>query len=67
VDWQQVIALGIVALTACLFIASHWFPRRPKWAKATRCGCSASGSANPGRIIVRSKRGDLRQTIQHLP
>jgi hypothetical protein len=66
-DWQQITALGIVALTAGLFIASRWFPRRPKWQKATHCGCSTSGVANPSRIIVRSCRGDARQTIIHRP
>ena len=45
-DWQQIAALAVVAVTALLFVVTRFLPRRPKWARHTHCGCS--GAANGG-------------------
>ncbi len=66
-DWQQIASLVIVASTALLFVGARLLTRRPKWYKANHCGCihKTHGGGQPGRIVVRSRRGDTRQTIIH--
>jgi len=63
-DWQQAIALGIVALTAALFVASRF---RKKKGAGCGCGCaSAAGVAEKSSILLRAKKGERRQVIVKL-
>jgi len=60
-DWQQAIALSIVALTAALFVASRF---RKKKGAGCGCGCaSAAGVAEKSSILLRAKKGERRQVI----
>ena len=57
-DWQQASALGIVAVTAGLFIR-HRF-HRPKFSfeRDTHCGCSAGpASGSKSSIVFRRRKG----------
>jgi hypothetical protein len=49
VDWQQIIALGIVGLTAAVFVRNGWRRRRqPVWMRERGCdGCGAMADARP--------------------
>ncbi len=63
-DWQQATALGIVALTATLFVASRFRRKR-----GTGCGCgcaAAAGLAEKSSILLRAKKGERRQVIVKL-
>ena len=63
-DWQQAAALGIVAVTAALFLASQF--RKPKGA-GCGCGCaSATGTPEKSSITLRAKKGERRQVIVKL-
>ena len=66
-DWQQVLALLIVALTAGLFAWSKFRRKKFSFAKDTHCGC-ISGKApleaiGPAQTIqFRAKKGE-RPTV----
>jgi hypothetical protein len=62
-DWQQPMALAIVAATAGILAWRQFRPRRSSFAKATHCGCDMKAPANPPQIIVRSRRGERQQII----
>jgi hypothetical protein len=60
-DWQQATALGIVVITAALFVASRFRKRR---AGGCGCGCAAAtGRPQRGTILLRAKKGERRQVI----
>ena len=56
VDWQQIVALLIVAVTATLLVWSRVRRRRFKFGRDTHCGCSAPGATTPKASIVYSAR-----------
>ena len=57
-DWQQPVALGIVALTAGIFLWRRFRPRRFSLAHDTHCGCSAPTGMTPPGLIIQGKRGE---------
>jgi hypothetical protein len=61
VDWQQPVALGIVALTAGIFLWRRFRPRRFSLAHDTHCGCSAPSGMTPPGLIIQGKRGEQAQ------
>lgn len=65
-DWQQLAALAIVGTAAFLLVRPHLRPRAYCFAKAGPCGCSATGPAPKGSIIVRSRKGERQQVIVKL-
>ena len=63
-DWQQTVALGIVALTVAMFVWSKFRPRRFSFERDTHCGCSpATQSAPKSSIVFRAHRDGRREVI----
>jgi hypothetical protein len=63
VDWQQPVALAIVALTAGTFLWRRFRPRKFSFAKDTPCGCSAVSGARPPGLVVHGRRGERPQVV----
>lgn len=62
-NWQQPAALGLVALTAGIFLWRRFRPHRFSFHKDTACGCvSPSGPPPPG-LIVRGRRGERPRVV----
>lgn len=63
-DWQQSVALLIVAVTAGLFILPRLRPRRFNFEHDTHCGCSSkSNGAAPQSVIFRARKGQRSEII----
>ncbi len=63
-DWQQSLALSIVAMTAGGFVWARFRPRKPALARTSHCGCHAPG--RPGTrdsVVFRARRGEKPQVI----
>ncbi|EEF57183.1 hypothetical protein Cflav_PD0190 [Pedosphaera parvula Ellin514] len=61
-DWQQIIALVIVAGTAGIFLWSRLRPRKFSLEKDTHCGCGkASQEAPRSSIVFRARKGERPQ------
>jgi hypothetical protein len=59
VDWQQPVALGIVALTAGVFLWRRFRPRRFLFARDTACGCAGTGTGvKPPGLVISGRRGE---------
>lgn len=64
VDWQQIVALAIVAVTAALLVWSRVRRRRFKFGRDTHCGCSAPGATAPkSSIIFHGRKGETPRVI----
>ena len=58
-DWQQLVALLIVALAAALLIWSRVRPRKFQFGRDTHCGCSSpSGTAPKSSIVFHARKGE---------
>jgi hypothetical protein len=60
-NWQDLVAIAIVAATAGLLLWARFFrKRRFSFQRDTHCGCSGSGASNPnaGKSIVFHARKD---------
>ncbi len=63
-DWQQAAALGIVGITAAVFLYVRLRPRRFDFKRDTHCGCSSpAGDARPKSITFTSRRGERPRII----
>jgi hypothetical protein len=63
-DWQQVIALGIVAATAGIFIWRKLRRRSFSFTRDTHCGCSGGGSvAEKNSIVFHARKGGRSEVI----
>lgn len=63
-DWQQPMALGIVAVTAALFLRSRFQRRKFDFERDTHCGCSAGGaSGSKNSIVFRRRKGEPAEII----
>jgi len=63
-DWQQAVALFIVAATAGLFLRARFARRKFSLERDTHCGCvSGDGAAAKGSIVFRARKGERRQII----
>jgi hypothetical protein len=64
VDWQQMVSLTVVGITAALLLRSRFRPRKFSLARSTHCGCSSAGRSNPGNTVVfRARRGERPQIL----
>jgi hypothetical protein len=64
VDWQQMVSLTIVGVTAAIMLYSRFRPRKFALARATHCGCSPAGRSRPGNTVVfRARRGERPQIM----
>jgi hypothetical protein len=61
-DWQQLVALAIVAITAGLLLWRWLRPRKRFSGRAGSC-CCAPASSPQGSIVFRARKGERRQII----
>lgn len=57
-DWQQPLALGVVALTAAAFVFRAFRHRRNRFAKAVPCGCIPTRPGSLQGIRIEGRRGE---------
>jgi len=63
-DWQQIAALGVVGLTASMFVGARFRRRKFSFQQDTHCGCGASGQAAPKTSIVfHARKGQRPQVV----
>jgi hypothetical protein len=63
-DWQQVIALGIVAATAGVFIWRKFRRRKFSFERDTPYGCAGGGQDTAqNRIIFHARKGGRPEVI----
>jgi len=65
-DWQQITALGIVGVTASLFLYARFKPkpRAFNFKRDTHCGCShPSSDGSKSSIVFRARKGEPNQVI----
>ncbi|MHB8524367.1 MAG: hypothetical protein ACYDH9_26905 [Limisphaerales bacterium] len=63
-DWQQIVSLGIVMVTAAVFLWSRFRPRKFRFGEGTHCGCSSPAQTNPGSSIVfRARKGGRPEIV----
>jgi hypothetical protein len=66
-DWQQLVALTIVAVTAALLVASKFRRRKFSFERDTPCGCAAgrisSHSAIQHSIVFHARKGERPQVL----
>ena len=63
-DWQQVVALLIVAVAAALLVWSRVRPRKFKFGRDTHCGCSSPASAAPkSSIVFHARKGEQPRVL----
>jgi hypothetical protein len=61
-DWQQIIALVIVGLTAGIFLWNRFKPRKFSLERDTHCGCGKAGQDAPrSSIVFRARKGEKPQ------
>jgi hypothetical protein len=63
-NWQEIIALTIVASVVAAFAWARWRRRRFNFTRDTHCGCASPAHAAPGSsILYRARRGERPQVI----
>ncbi|MBI4325372.1 MAG: hypothetical protein HY674_08925 [Chloroflexi bacterium] len=63
-DWQQIVSLTIVGITAVAFLWSKTRSRRFGFTCDTGCGCAAAGPATPqNSIVFRARKGGRPQIV----
>ncbi len=64
VDWQQVVALTLVA-TAAFYLAARTRPRRRfDFKRDTHCGCvSSAQSPSPGSLVFHAHKGKRPEVL----
>lgn len=65
-DWQQPAALGVVAVTAGIFLWRRFRPRPFSLKHDTACGCSAMPGMTPPGLIIEGRRGE-RASVRFTP
>jgi hypothetical protein len=61
-DWQQITALAIVALTATLLVWGRARRKKFNFQRDTHCGCSST-NAPKSSIVFHARKGEQPQTI----
>jgi hypothetical protein len=63
-DWQQIVSLGIVTVTAVALLWSRFRPRKFRFGEGSHCGCSSPAQTNPGSSIVfRARKGGRPEIV----
>ena len=66
-DWQQVVTLLIVVLTAGLFILARFRRRRSKTGCGSACGCAGAASETPKiSVTYKARKGERPQIITRM-
>jgi hypothetical protein len=67
VNWQQLLSLSIVAITAGLFVHARWRRRKFSFARDTHCGCAAPrAGATPPSITFHARKGQRAEVTVRL-
>lgn len=57
-DWQDIVAFGIVGVTLAVLVAKQVRRRKPGFHPGGGCsGCPAAASASPPSIVLRGRKG----------
>ena len=63
-DWQQLLALLIVASTAGIFLWNKFRRRKFSFEKETHCGCGTNRPIGPAQSIqFKARKGERPQVI----
>ena len=63
-DWQQLLALLIVACTAGTFVWSKFRKKKFSFEKQTHCGCGTGAPIGPAQSIqFKARKGERPQVI----
>ncbi len=63
-DWQQLVALLIVATAAVLLVWSRLRRRKFQFGRDTHCGCSsAAGTASRSSIVFHARKGEQPRVL----
>jgi hypothetical protein len=66
-DWQEILALSIVAVTAAIFLRNKFRPKKFSFQRDTHCGCSSPSQSAPGHSIVfHARKGERGQIIMKM-
>jgi hypothetical protein len=66
-DWQQIVALTIVMLTAGLFVRARLKRRSTRTVCGSQCGCSGPPPAGPkASVTYRARKGERPQIITRM-
>jgi hypothetical protein len=57
-DWQEPVAIAIVAATAATFVARAVRSRRDRFAKSTPCGCVPRSPSSLQGLRIEGRRGE---------
>jgi hypothetical protein len=61
-DWQQLVALAIVAIAAGLLLW-RWLRPRKRFSGRVGSGCCAPAASPRGSIVFHARKGERRQII----
>lgn len=63
-DWQQLVALLIVATAAALLVWGRVRPRKFQFGRDTHCGCSSpAGAATQSSIVFHARKGEQPRVL----
>ena len=63
-DWQQLVALLIVATAAALLVWSRVRRRKFQFGRDTHCGCSSpGGAASQSSIVFHARKGERPRVL----
>jgi hypothetical protein len=63
-DWQQLVSLSVVAITAAIFVWVRFRPHRFGFQRDTHCGCSSVGQSSPqSSIVFHARKGERPQIV----
>ena len=63
-DWQQIAALAVVAVTTAVFVVRAWPRRRFSFQRDTHCGCGGANHSGPkNSVVFRARKGERGQII----
>jgi hypothetical protein len=64
-DWQQLVALTIVGITAAVLLWTRFRPRKFRFGRDAHCGCgcAASHPSSQPSVIFRARKGERPQMV----
>jgi len=62
-DWQQITALTVVALTAALFLRARMRRSKSKLPCDSQCGCASSAEPPKETVIYHARKGERPEII----
>ena len=62
-DWQQIAALMIVAVTGALFVRARLHRRKGKLPCDSQCGCSNTANPPKETVVYHARKGERPEII----